>query len=78
VLIEYNYFNLIKDDDEGDYEYKETTRNFNSKSSEVLKSLTQIKEYVNDIIIKFFESIVDAHGGSNCYFFLRLTTLKYY
>ena len=64
VIIEYKFFRKrIK------YEYKEITRYFNSKSSEVLKSPTQIKEYVNNIVNKFFESIVDAHGGSAGYFY---------
>ena len=46
----------------------ERKRYFNAKSSEVLKSPTQIKEYVNNIVNKVFESIVDAHGGSAGYF----------
>ena len=63
VVIEYKFFNKVQN------EYKERKRYFNAKSSEVLKSPTQIKEYVNNIVNKFFESIVDAHGGSAGYFY---------
>jgi len=63
VIIEYKCFDKIKDKDNSEFDNniyidEETTRYYNSKSSEVLKSPTQIKEYVNDIVIKFFESIL--------------------
>jgi len=44
VIIEYKFFEKRKN------KYKEITRYSNSKSREVLKSPTQIKEYVNNII----------------------------
>ena len=50
-------------------EYLEFSRYYNSRYSDILKSPTQIKEYVDNIVEEFYKHIEDSQGGSGGYFY---------
>ena len=63
ILINFLFF---KKTNEG---YEEITRHFNSKSSEILKSQNQIKEFSKNIVEAFFNRIIEDHAGSAGFFY---------
>ena len=63
VTIKYIFF-----EKEGN-EYSENERYYNSRFSDILKSPTQIKEYVENIVEEFYQHIEACQGGSEGYFY---------
>ena len=63
IIINFTFFKKTKDG------FIEIERYFHSKSSEVLKSQNQIKEFSKKNVDLFFNRLVDDNGGSAGYFY---------